>query len=317
MLFEHLRKTKIYFKKWNSYWQLNLADRDLAVDPGKLGSYPLDFKPRVLEGHYPHFDSNGVPMWPKSNGKGHFYHYTTMFSYALGQSDFYLVTGDEKYLKNLIAVADYIVKSGKEENGTILLREVDDNDEHTGNISAMTQGEAMSVLCRTSQYTYNDSYFETALKLVAPFEIRTTEGGVLGLVTKTDTNWYEEYVSSPLNHVLNGMVYSLWGLRDIFLMNGDAKAKELYEKGAGYITKALPYFDTGYWTYYWIPESGRNYVASMMYHNLHICQLQALYKQTGIEEFKTYSDKFVSYANSPSCRFKAAKAIASAKVFKN
>ena len=317
MLFENLRKTKIYFKKWDSYWKLNPVDQNLVIDPGKLGRYPLDFKPRVLEGHYPHFDSNGVPMWPKQNGNGHFYHYTTMFSYALGQSDFYLVSGEEKYLKNLVAVADYIIKSGREESGAIFLREVDDNDEHTGNISAMTQGEAMSVLCRTSLYTKDESYFNTALRLMAPFKIKTTEGGVLGEITKTNSYWYEEYVSPPLNHVLNGMVYSLWGLRDVYLMSGNTQAKELFDKGAGYIAKALPYFDTGYWSYYWIPESGRNYVASMMYHNLHICQLKALYEQTGIEELKAYADKFIGYAKSPSCRFKAARAIASAKVFKN
>jgi heparosan-N-sulfate-glucuronate 5-epimerase len=303
---ENLRKILIYFKKWDSYWQLTQDDERLMIYPGKLGRYPLDFKPRIKEGHYPHFDEKGIPMWHNADNTGYVYHYTTMFSYALGKSDSYLLTGSDDDLRVFKSIADYIMDTVIRKGNELVLKESDAQGNHTGNLSAMTHGEAISVLCRTAEYTSDEKYLETAINLLSPFERSIDDNGVLGEITDIHLKWYEEYVTRPLNHVLNGMVYSIWGLRDLYLATGNSKAQELFLNGAGYIEKALPYFDSGYWSYYWIPESGRKYTASMMYHNLHICQLSALYNQTGIKSFEIYANKFRSYAKSPVCRFRAA-----------
>lgn len=311
---ENLRKIFIYFSKWNSYWNLTDRTQNLIIDPGKTGRYPLDFKPRILEEHYPFFDNNGVPMWPAKENNKYFYHYTTMFSYALGQSDFYLLTGRKEHLDKVMAVADYILKSGVLEDDGLLLRESDNKGKHTGNVSAMSQGEGMSVLCRAYEYTGNESYLISAEKLIKPFLRNVDEGGVKGEISTLKIPWYEEYVDKPLFHVLNGMVYSLWGLRDLTNLTGNKNSFELFENGIEYVEKALPLFDSGYWSYYWIPENGRNYTASMMYHNLHICQLQALYDQTGSRIIKAYIEKFLEYAKNPLKRLKAARDIFSAKI---
>ncbi len=309
---ENFRKIIIYFRKWDAYWRLNPQYEMTVIDPGILGRYPLDFKPRIMEGHYPHFDDFGVPMWHNQSG-GYLYHYTTMFSYALGHSDFYLTTGKEVHLDKLKAVADYIVKTAVKLDGNTLLRETMKDGRHSGNLSAMTHGEAISVLCRTSMYTGIKEYLELALKLINPFERKIEDNGVIGRISSIQTEWYEEYVEPPLNHVLNGMVYSLWGLRDLFLLSDDKSARERFDSGIMFVENALPLFDSGYWSYYWIPENGKNYTASMMYHNLHICQLKALNQQTGKEVFGYYSDKFLTYAKDPVCRMKAAKDMLLAK----
>lgn len=305
-MLENLRKTLIYFRKWDSYWKLNNQNESTIIDPGILGRYPLDFKQRITEGHYPHFDEKGIPMWYDEKG-GFSYHYTTMFSYALGQSDMFLITGDSKYLNVLKNVADYIRDTVIDLSGRAILRETSKDGSHSGNLSAMTHGEAISVLCRTSLYTNSTNYEETALKLLGPFERKIEDDGIIGEISSLNSNWYEEYVTPPLNHVLNGMIYSLWGLRDLYLLSDNKTAKERFYTGIEYVERALPLFDSGYWSYYWIPESGKNYTASMMYHNLHICQLIALYEQTGKDEFNNYANKFLRYAKSPSSRMKAAK----------
>jgi hypothetical protein len=51
-----------------------------------------------------------------------------------------------------------------------------------------------------------------------------------------------------------------------------------------------------------------------MYHNLHICQLEALFKITGNQVFKLAADRFRKHANSPINRGRAAFMIAKAKV---
>lgn len=310
---ENLRKSLIYFKSWDSYWKLTDKSEILAVNAGKCGRYPLDFKPRIIEGHYPFFDSKGVPMWPDSEGKKYLYHYTTMCSFALGHNDFYYLTGDVSHLSKLKAVAEYIVNSAIETKGEYLLVETDENNNHTGNVSAMAQGEGISVLCRAGELTGDNLFVDTALKMTGMFRRSIDERGVLGFITSADSYWYEEYVSPPLNHVLNGMIYSLWGLRDLYGLTGFEDAEKLYKSGVNYVEKCLPYFDSGYWSYYWIPENGVNYTSSMMYHNLHICQLKALYEQTGNATFKDYAEKFISYAKNPICRAKAAKDMIIAK----
>ena len=193
-------------------------------------------------------------MWHNKDNTGYVYHYTTMFSYALGKSDYYLLNGNKDDLNVLKSIADYIVDTAIREGGELVLRETDEQGKHTGNLSAMTHGEAMSVLCRTAEYTSEKKYLKTAIKLLSPFERSIDDNGVLGEISAANSNWYEEYVTRPLNHVLNGMVYSIWGLRDLYNATGSAEAHDLFLKGAGYIEKALPFFDSGYWSYYWIPE---------------------------------------------------------------
>jgi hypothetical protein len=310
---ENIRKTLLYFKKWNTYWNLTDKNEKLAVSVLKPGRYPLDFKNRIREGHYPHFDDRGVPMWFNTNG-GYLYHYTTMFSYALGQWDFYLLTGERKHLDIVLNVADYVVKSGVREDGGLLLREADGSGSHTGDISAMTQGEAISVLTRAWSASGKDEYLESAKRCLIPFTKKIENGGVVGVITKMNIEWYEEYITKPLNHVLNGKIYSLWGLRDLALAEESMEAEKLFNKGVDSVEKALELFDTGYWSWYWSAETGENYIASMMYHNLHICQLTALGEQTGREKFFNYADKFISYAKSPVNRFRAVKQISGAKL---
>ncbi len=95
------------------------------------------------------------------------------------------------------------------------------------------------------------------------------------------------------------MIYSLVGLWEIYqVMPQLAIAKELFEKGLIYLEKTLPLFDTGKrsWYWYWLDERNPNYIASAMYHNLHICQLNYLHSITGKIVFKECATKFDSYS---------------------
>jgi hypothetical protein len=76
----------------------------------------------------------------------------------------------------------------------------------------------------------------------------------------------------------------------------------------------LPLFDNGFWSWYWVCESDPSYIASMMYHSMHVGQLLSLAAQTGREELRNYGLKFQSYASSPICRSRAAAAMVSAKL---
>ena len=63
-------------------------------------------------------------------------------------------------------------------------------------------------------------------------------------------NWcrYEEYPTTPPLFVLNGFIYSLFGLYDLAqVATGDAKqtAQKLFDDGMASLKVMLPFFDSG------------------------------------------------------------------------
>ncbi len=302
---DRLIKIIHYFKRNYNYWSLTDNSPINIQLKGPLRHYPLSIKQRISEGHYTHFDEDGIPVRIENNKR--VYRYSTICSYALTHWELYLESGNPEFAKKLVKIADFLSESAQTDPyGAALLS-------HEGRLCALNQGQAISVLCRAWQYTGQKYYLAIAERCLIPFQYKIEDGGVVGEISKINCSWYEEYTKLPLNHVLNGKVYSLLGIYDLWEVTKKNSVKKILDEGCLSMQKALPLFDAGYWSYYDIAEDGRNYVASMMYHNLHICQLQILYKLTNNEEFKKSADLFKKYSDSYLNRFRAAWAIAFAK----
>jgi hypothetical protein len=115
--------------------------------------------------------------------------------------------------------------------------------------------------------------------------------------------WFEEYITSPPAHVLNGFIFSLFGLLDFSRVTSDEKAKELWRQGVGTLEKKLQLYDTGYWSRY---DLLRDCVASRFYHgNIHIPLLRALHVLSGKSVFMHYADRWEQYLSSRVCRMRA------------
>ena len=102
-----------------------------------------------------------------------------------------------------------------------------------------------------------------------------------------------EYTFKPL--VLNGWIFSLWGLYDYYKFTGDEETHKKLSMTLDSLKKMLQIFDRGYWSSY--EESGK-LIASPFYHNLHISQLKVMYKLFGDEIYNEYAKKWESYAKS-------------------
>ena len=173
----------------------------------------------------------------------------------------------------------------------------------------------MSVLCRAWQVTKELGYLETAIGCLGPFYRSTEEHGVLGRISTLRVPWYEEWPQTRCTHVLNGMIYALCGLHDLVVVADHAPARALFEAGVESLVRAIPLFDSGYWSWYHLPEDRSPYYpASMMYQAMHFCQLTTLAQQTGREEFREYASRFGDYMRSRVCRLCAAVGLAKAKV---
>jgi hypothetical protein len=169
----------------------------------------------------------------------------------------------------------------------------------------MYQGEAISVLSRAWQATNKPEFLDAANDCLGVFEIPVADGGILGKISALNLPWFEEYPAQSPNHVLNGMIFALWGLRDLVTACNSSRSKELFEVGVESVCKSIQLFDNGFWSWYWISEAEKPYISSMMYHGLHICQLNALAAQTSREDLRLAATQFSSYSRSLNCRFLA------------
>jgi hypothetical protein len=302
---ENVRKAFLYFQPTFTYWKQ--ADIGTAYLPSRNGFYPLSIAPRIKQGHYPFFDGHGIPKFHNRLGIL-VHHYTTICSYALGNWELYLQTGIQLYADRVIAISKYLSESFIDANGKALFVDFEDENETIGKPCAMNQGEAISVLIRGHELTNDKKYLQIASAASKAFEAEYNFDGVAKALPQTDRVWYLE----GGRYILNGHIYALWGLWEINNYEQSVIAQDLYDAGLSSLEHALPFFDNGYWSLYWLHKP--DYVSSMMYHNLHVVQLSHLSQISKSEILKKYASLFELYSYNPINRLKSAARLMKAKL---
>src|ERR1041385_7859636 len=84
---ENVRKLALYFRRHDCYLRAPDPGDSLAIDPGPLGRYGMDFKPQLSSGHFAHFDESGLPLQRGRRGMGFVHNYTMMCGFALAHWD--------------------------------------------------------------------------------------------------------------------------------------------------------------------------------------------------------------------------------------
>ncbi|KAH3867688.1 D-glucuronyl C5-epimerase B-like [Dreissena polymorpha] len=147
--------------------------------------------------------------------------------------------------------------------------------------SAMAQGQAMSTLVRAYLKSNNSVYLHAAENALKIFEISSAQGGVKARFGDT-YDWYEEYPTTPSSFVLNGFIFSLFGLYDLKqVASGEAleTVTRFYNEGLRSLKAMLLMYDSGTGTFYDLRHLtvglGPNR-ARWDYHTVHISQLLQL-----------------------------------------
>jgi len=160
--------------------------------------------------------------------------------------------------------------------------------------SAMAQGFAMSALCRAYEVEPKPEYLRMAKACLTIFDVDLKDGGVLSHDPQGNV-YYEEYaIPGKAYHVLNGFIYCLLGLYDLYRATGDTKAKSLYDTGIKTLSTPgiLNRYDQGFWTTY---DQSPFHYPSFNYSAIHIRQLNVLYSITGKQIFKDTEEKWRPY----------------------
>lgn len=230
-------------------------------------------------------DEKGIPLF-QADSEHIIYFPIMIFQYGLGSYDKYLLEGSQKMLQNVKECAEWAVMN-QEDNGAWRNFEFEFPDTP---YSSMAQGEGASLLLRAYK-EYKDNRYKLAAKKAIQFMLMDIKHG--GTTEYLNEGVYQhEFTHLPV--VLNGWIFSIFGIYDYLLEFDDAEIRRAYQCSIKTLINSLYLFDNGYWSMY----NTKGMITSPFYHNLHIAQLQAMYNLTGEEEFNKYREKWVGYQNS-------------------
>jgi hypothetical protein len=163
-------------------------------------------------------------------------------------------------------------------------------------ISAMGHGLALSPLYNAFLITNNKTYLDTSKSILNSFFVPTSEGGATIKLPKDKGWWYEEVTGPGASvngsRILNGMMFAVIAIHDYYNYTRDPSAKYLFDQGVEALKHQLADYDykNGTWSYY---SMHPKQIAPIKYQKVHVRLLDDLYRLTGEDLFKNYSEKWL------------------------
>ena len=158
----------------------------------------------------------------------------------------------------------------------------------------MAQGELMSLYLRVYQITKNEDLLKTAKQAYNFLKIDCKDGGVRRLLDNKYL-WFEEYPSKIPSYVLNGFIYTLFGLYDLYRVTENIDIKKDIDDCIITLKENIHHFDAGYWSLY--DMQNKELVRYYYQKNVHVPQLKILFKLTNEEIFDKYAKKWEKQVN--------------------
>lgn len=297
-----------------TFWHETPAVNERA-DPGRLGEYWMPFADKA---DYPGpFDPDGVPQLDYHGRIGLQYNPIAIAQYGLANYNAFVRTRDPERRRKALRIADWLVRN-LEPNAAGLRVWMHHFDwEYRSPLrapwySGLAQGQGISMLLRAHAETGEARYLEAAREAFVPMTRTTADGGVIDVDSK-GFRWIEEYLVTPPTHILNGLIWALWGVYDLHLATSDPQAKALWDDSLKTLRANLSSYDTGFWSLYEQSGTRMRMVASRFYHRLHIVQLRVMRRLTGEPLFAETADRWEAYAGR---RWNRSRAFVHKAVFK-
>ncbi|CAA7599626.1 heparosan-N-sulfate-glucuronate 5-epimerase [Acididesulfobacillus acetoxydans] len=273
------------------YWHPDMP-ANAELNSGKVDKYPVAMGSKAY--YSGEFDSRGIPL-VEIDGQL-CYLPVTIAQWALGHYDEYIDHGGELHQTIFLCAADWLVENQAELRPG-LWGWINEHDKEIYALkapwlSALSQGQALSVLARAHLATQDEKYLKCGDRALRAFSVPGAQGGVQA--TLEGGIFYEEYPSAIPSYVLNGFIFALWGLWEFFLAGENPEAKAFYEQGLQTLKKNVMKFDAGRlkWSLYDLYPFRVADIASIFYHKLQIEQLRAMFLLSGEEVFATVARRW-------------------------
>jgi heparosan-N-sulfate-glucuronate 5-epimerase len=273
-----------------------------------LSKYMVDYRSRKIPPRLGPLDGSGIPMFDPRNVRlagPPVYHPIVIIQYALAHYELAL-EGSAESEKIFLRCAGWIEDHALEESQHRFLVWQYGFPLRTPPvsppwISGLAQGQALSLLARSFQKTHSARTAEVAHRAARSFLYSVSEGGV---ISRSDSGAFfiEEVACLPAIHILNGCLYALFGIYEYLHVFEDTELQSVFEKSLQGVDELLPAFDLGWWSSYSLGL--RWNMATMSYHDTHICQLKHLAVVLNRPQFDVYATRWDAYRQSASLRGK-------------
>jgi hypothetical protein len=234
----------------------------------------------------------------------HYYHPIRIAQYALHRHGVFCRTSDPHARSDFIAQAEWFrdYQSGEIEGSYPFEFPWNKYDAGTGWCSAMAQGQAISVLLRAASLEPEHGFYEAAVRAAMPFLVDVSHGGVVW--EDRDDLFLEEVGNRHAPHVLNGCIFALWGLWELWKRSGEGWIGVMVERTSRTLLRWLDRYDTGWWTLYSLMRSSTNrpHLATLKYHAFHVAQMHVLSVMFGEPAFGEAASRWDLYALRGDCR---------------
>ncbi len=266
----------------------------------ELGMYYQDISPSIVHitrGVFANLDEDGIPY--RVDGDKKKYYPVVIIQYGLMCYDLMLKGENTKKNKNIIKLCINHLEKTKGSLKDSIVWTSESRKQYNlkdGWVSGMTQGQAISLYLRAYQLFENNEYLETAKKIYNSFKYDFDDGGF----KRTDEygcTWYEEYPTSKPSYVLNGFIYAMFGILDLYRVTQEEKVKSNWDNCVNTLIKNIYKYDTWYWSIY---DQAKQQLVSYYYQkNVHIPLMQIMYGLTGNNIFDKYAIKWQKNLNNP------------------
>lgn len=284
------------------------SDRELHPIPQGYRPYQSG---RVRPVPFGRVDTEGVRVF-RADWDGRTYdHPIAQAQYALAALESHRLSGDQEYLDVALRNAERIVERRDTIDGAWYFPYDFDFDLYRNDrgvltapwVSGMATGQALSVFSRLYEVTGDAAWREAADQTFAAFlQAPDGEGYFVSFVDSAGELWLEEYPRYPEStseRVLNGHMWSMFGLWDYWLMHGQdhPEAEQLFRGALHTLEKtAVEEFRNPGWSSYYSVWQRQ---LAPTYHQHHQEQFLMIYRMTHdplwIERAALYRDDWPHY----------------------
>ena len=282
--------------------QLSLWHGKPEINPhatyNELGPYYQKFKYKAnYEGP---FDEKGIPLLNYHGTIGKQYNPIAIAQYGLGHYNL-CKEGERESCNVFLNVANFLSENlERNEYGLYVWYHHFDWDYrgkvHSPWYSGLAQGAGISLLSRAYKETLNSKYLDALHKAEESLFEPVDKGGCTYFDIYKNP-WIEEMITTPPTHILNGFIWAVFGVYDMYLLTKDPFYLKTFSKYVRTIKDFLVEYDTGFWSFYDL--SPDKMLASPFYHRLHIVQLKILATMAGEHFFRKIAEKWYWYAQNP------------------
>ena len=268
--------------------------KNIYFKTDEIGSYFMDFKNKA--NYKANLDKNGIPLLDYQGAIGIQYNPIAISQWGLGNYNLWLENDSKENFDKFILSAEWLANQLTTNQKDVCVWMHNFNFEYRDTLispwySGLAQGQGLSLLVRAYKETKRKEYRDVCVKVFNSFNKEVSDGGV-NYTDDFGDKWIEEYIVSPPTHILNGFIWSLWGIHDYKIYFKDRAANMLFEDYLKTLAKNLHRYDIKYWSKYELSNKPIPMIASHFYHKLHIAQLEIMFSLTGTDIYEFYAKKW-------------------------